>query len=90
LRTGDVEALERHARMLEAYTREEPLPWSDFYIRRARAMARLVAGDHSQAALAVVTAVQGEARHLGVMQAVPAMEVLLASVAATPRPPPAG
>ena len=40
LRLGDWEATERYAAALENYTRDEPLPWSEFTIRRARALAR--------------------------------------------------
>jgi class 3 adenylate cyclase/tetratricopeptide (TPR) repeat protein len=39
LSTQDWEGAERHANALETYTRHEPLPWSDFVIARARALA---------------------------------------------------
>jgi len=38
LEEQDWDALERHAGALEDYTREEPLPWSDFFVARARAL----------------------------------------------------
>lgn len=37
--SGDWEGAERSAAALEDYTRSEPLPFSDFYIARARALA---------------------------------------------------
>lgn len=38
LRRGDGKGAERFAAALEAYTRAEPLPWSDVYVRRAKAL----------------------------------------------------
>jgi hypothetical protein len=39
LEAGDWEGVERSAAGLAQYTRSEPLPFSDFYIARARALA---------------------------------------------------
>lgn len=39
LSVGDWDGAEHHAARLEAYTREQPLPWSDFMIGRGRALA---------------------------------------------------
>lgn len=39
LETGDYEAAERRAAALESFTRPEPLPWADYLVRRARALA---------------------------------------------------
>jgi class 3 adenylate cyclase/tetratricopeptide (TPR) repeat protein len=39
LSAQDWDAAEKHAIALETYTRPEPLPWSDFVIARARALA---------------------------------------------------
>jgi hypothetical protein len=39
LSIGDWDSAERYAGRLEAYTREQPLPWSDFLIARGRALA---------------------------------------------------
>ncbi len=44
LRTGDRDGALHHAQALEAYTRQEPLPWADLVIARARA---LTAGDRA-------------------------------------------
>ncbi len=38
LRTGELEEVERYAHALEEYTQAEPLPWTDFYVERARAL----------------------------------------------------
>ena len=39
LRAGDRECALHHAQALEDYTREEPLPWTDLVVARARAQA---------------------------------------------------
>lgn len=36
---GDWEQAERYAAALEDFTRPEPLPWSEFFIARSRALA---------------------------------------------------
>jgi hypothetical protein len=41
LEAGDWEGVERSAAGLAQYTRSEPLPFSDFYVARARALAAL-------------------------------------------------
>lgn len=45
LEDKDWDQVERHARALADYTRREPLPWADFYIRRARTLALLGRGE---------------------------------------------
>jgi tetratricopeptide (TPR) repeat protein len=39
LRAGDWPGMRHHADRLQAHTRAQPLPWSDFFIARARALA---------------------------------------------------
>jgi tetratricopeptide (TPR) repeat protein len=55
LKIGDWDAAERFAAKLEAYTREQPLPWSDFLIARGRALAAWGKGIRSEAVLAELT-----------------------------------
>ncbi|MBL6954357.1 MAG: tetratricopeptide repeat protein [Alphaproteobacteria bacterium] len=38
LNACDIDAVERYADALEDFTRDEPLPWSDFFIARGRAL----------------------------------------------------
>jgi class 3 adenylate cyclase/tetratricopeptide (TPR) repeat protein len=52
LATGDWDEAERYAAKLEAYTRDQPLPWSDFLIGRGRALAAWGRGEQSEAVLA--------------------------------------
>jgi tetratricopeptide (TPR) repeat protein len=49
LRIHAWEEVERHATRLENYTREEPLPWSDFIIAEGRGLAAWGRGDRSEA-----------------------------------------
>jgi DNA-binding SARP family transcriptional activator len=39
LRIGDAQGARRHAEALDTFTRPEPLPWADFFVARARALA---------------------------------------------------
>ena len=39
LNAGDFGSVERYADALATFTREEPLPWSDFFIARGQALA---------------------------------------------------
>jgi tetratricopeptide (TPR) repeat protein len=52
LAIGEWDEVERHARRLEAYTREQPLPWSDFVIARGRALAAWGRGIRNESLLA--------------------------------------
>jgi ATP/maltotriose-dependent transcriptional regulator MalT len=48
LAVGDWDEAERYAARLETYTREQPLPWSDFLIARGRALASWGRGRHGE------------------------------------------
>ncbi len=52
LRAGDWEGAERFAAALEEYTRFEPLPFGDFYVARARALAAHARRSTAEAVLA--------------------------------------
>ena len=52
LANGDWDEAERYAAKLEAYTRNQPLPWSDFLLARGRALAAWGRGARSEAVLA--------------------------------------
>jgi class 3 adenylate cyclase/tetratricopeptide (TPR) repeat protein len=43
--SGDTAGLRRYSDALDAYTRDEPTPWSDFYISTGRAIADHLDGD---------------------------------------------
>ena len=74
---GNPKAALEHAMMLETHTSEEPLPWTDFYIRRTRGLARLMTGDRSAVAHAAARDLIAEARDAGLKRAIPLMQATL-------------
>jgi class 3 adenylate cyclase/tetratricopeptide (TPR) repeat protein len=52
LAIGEWGEVERYAARLEAYTREQPLPWPDFLVARARALAEWGRGRRNEEAVA--------------------------------------
>ncbi len=52
LAIGEWDEVERYAARLEAYTREQPLPWSDFLIARGRALAAWGRGTRNEEVVA--------------------------------------
>jgi tetratricopeptide (TPR) repeat protein len=79
LATEDWDGVERTAAELERYTRPEPLPYAAFYIVRARALAASGRGRPDPAAL---DRLRDEARRLGLLVALPAIEAALNKVRA--------
>ena len=65
LERGEHDDALRHAAALEAYTRDEPLPYTDLLVRRARALVTLARAPGNASARAAVSAVQQEAEALG-------------------------
>ena len=74
LNTGDWDAVERYAAALEDYTRPEPLPWSDFFIARGRALATYGKGRRDDAVIAKLHELSGEADRIGLKLAARALE----------------
>ncbi len=75
LRHGDLERALQQAARLEAFTRDEPLPFVDFVVRRARALVGAAQGTPERSELAEVCA-RGEVLHLD--GALPALRAALA------------
>jgi tetratricopeptide (TPR) repeat protein len=65
LDTGDWDAVERYAAALEVYTCAEPLPWSDFFIARGRALVNYERGLRDDALIAKLRQLCGEAHRMG-------------------------
>ena len=65
LRTGNRDEVHRFAAALEAFTRPEPLPWSDFHIARCRALADHQGGCSDDSTLRTLGALRDEAARLG-------------------------
>jgi tetratricopeptide (TPR) repeat protein len=74
LENGDWEAVERYAAALEKFTETEPLPWSTFFVARARALMRHKRGDGHAGDLQKLL---GEAEQIGLALAVPAISTAL-------------
>jgi class 3 adenylate cyclase/tetratricopeptide (TPR) repeat protein len=75
---GEWDEAERYAAALEDVTRLEPLPWSDFFIARGRALAALGRDGVAESAKPELARLQAEARRLDYRMALPAIERALA------------
>ena len=61
----DAKGALKHASALEAYTRREPLPYTDFLIRRARALAATIDSPADPEVLKTVRALEAKAVSMG-------------------------
>lgn len=61
--------VERYADRLQAYTRAEPLPWTDLFIARARALARFGRDPQDAQARAELLRIRDEAQRVGLHEA---------------------
>ena len=77
-KAGDWDRAERYADALEAYTRPEPLPWSEFFIARGRALAAFGRGQRDDATTAQLKALRDEAARVGFGPARRALDAALA------------
>jgi class 3 adenylate cyclase/tetratricopeptide (TPR) repeat protein len=73
------EKLERFAQALEEYTRDEPLPWTDFFIARGRALASVGRGQHHDSITQELTSLLGQANHMGYKASVATLEEALST-----------
>ncbi|MCH7477552.1 MAG: hypothetical protein IIA14_05570 [SAR324 cluster bacterium] len=78
LNEGNWDEAERYAAALEEYTRPEPLPWTDFFIARGRALAAHGRGRRDEALTAELEALRDEAARVGFKPEIPALERVLA------------
>ncbi len=77
LGVGDWERVEAYATALEDYTRPEPLPWTDFYIARGRALAAFGRGNRNEASVRELRRLRDEANRIEFKGALPALEEAL-------------
>jgi tetratricopeptide (TPR) repeat protein len=75
---GDWGEAERYADALEAFTRPEPLPWSDFFVARGRALAAFGRGHGDEDGRRELKRLEAEAHRLHYRTALPAIEQVLA------------
>jgi tetratricopeptide (TPR) repeat protein len=80
LNIGDWNATESYAQALEDYTRAEPLPWSDFFIARGRALAAFGRGGRDAATIDELRRLRGDADRTGWTTSLPALDGALAAV----------
>ncbi|MCZ6556583.1 MAG: AAA family ATPase, partial [SAR324 cluster bacterium] len=78
LRGQDWEGVERYAAALEEYTRPEPLPMSDFFIARGRALATAGQGTREEGLTQQLQQLREQAAQAGFTLALPAIEEALA------------
>lgn len=76
---GEWERMEHYANRLEDYTREEPLPWSDFVISRARTLAEWGRGNRSPETCARLHRLLDQANETVFRSPIDRMESALAS-----------
>ncbi len=80
LEIGDLDEVERYAVALEDFARPEPLPWSAFFIARARALAAWGRGRRETELVAELQRLRGEAERAGLATALPALDKALNAV----------
>ncbi len=69
VRLEDWDEVNRFADALEAYCRPEPLPRSDFYIARGRALAKYGRGERGNDTMQALTRLREQAEQIGLMSA---------------------
>jgi hypothetical protein len=74
---SDWDEMERYASALEAYTRDEPLPYTDFYFERARALAACANDGASPACRERLQVLRDEGRRCKLVTATAAIEAAL-------------
>jgi tetratricopeptide (TPR) repeat protein len=77
LNLEDWNSAESYAQALEDFTRAEPLPWSDFFIARGRALAAFGRGGRDAATIDELRRLRDEAERIGFMTALPEIEAAL-------------
>ena len=78
LRSGAWDEVERYAKGLQDYTRPEPLPWSDFFIARGRALVAFGQGRRDAELLRELRRLRDVAERVGMKTALPALDEALA------------
>lgn len=76
---GDWGEVNRYADALAAFPSGETLPWSEFYVARARGIAAWGRGDRDNEAMAKLTNSAEEAQRIGLLSAIPAIKRALSA-----------
>jgi hypothetical protein len=81
LEGGDWEGVERSAAGLAQYTQSEPLPFADFYVARARALAASGCGQSDTGELAAeLKRLCDDGERLGIRVALPGIETAISQL----------
>lgn len=76
-RLGDWDLVERYADALEAYTSEEPLPWSNYYCAQARTMSALAKEPQNRTAYDHLKGLHDQAQESGFDMDARAMKTIM-------------
>ncbi len=76
---GDWNSAERYSTSFEDFTKSEPLPWSNFFTDRGRALAAYGRGVHDEALNEEFQRLNKLAKLVGLKTAIPAIETVLAT-----------
>jgi len=82
LEIGDLEGVERNCVRIETYTAQEPLPMSDWIVRRGRALARVGRGERGEPLASALRALHEEGARAEVLTLLPALDGAIARVTA--------
>ncbi len=77
LDSADWDAAEQYAAALSAFTAAEPLPWSDFFIARTRALADIGRGDRSAETMRNIERLRQKALSVGFRLWLPALDAAM-------------
>lgn len=80
LRAQEWDEALRYAQALADYTAAEPLPWSNLYVARGRALVRLGRGDRDSELRSELMRLREEAARAGSAAALPALDAALAMI----------
>jgi hypothetical protein len=69
----------RYAGALESYTSAEPLPWALLVIQRARALAAIGSGKHTDAVFTSLRQLRAELVRVGMLNALSGVDLALAA-----------
>ncbi|MCG8509937.1 MAG: AAA family ATPase [Rhodospirillales bacterium] len=76
---GDMDQLECYADGLAAYTRDEPLPWADYFTARGRALAAYARGDRAPGLRDELADLRRRADEAGLISTLPTLDGVLSS-----------